>query len=149
MNATRRSVLMTFAAFGMATQERAFADPQRRGDAPPQAPAQAQPDVEAAKKELPVALNALVNFEVARRGARLTTEGVKALDSFVLKGVETLDKRGELINVFAVSTAIDGARRFGNEIVNEANRAKQNIKEIGASIVMATRERLCPMYPFC
>jgi hypothetical protein len=147
MNATRRTVLMTFAAMGV-TPEGAFAA-QRRGDAPAQGPAQAQPDVDAARKELPTVLNALVRFEVARRGGRLLEDAVRAVDAFVQKGVDTLAAKGELVNVFAVSTAIDGARRFGNELVTEANRASQNLKEIGASIVTAASKRLCPMYPFC
>src|SRR5689334_5104221 len=133
MDSTRRKAALTLPGLVLVTPHGALA--QTRGAAP--APAAAQPDVETARKELPVALNALFRFEVARRGARVGAEGLRAADSFLQKGVDTLANRNELINVLAVSAAIDGARRLGNEVVTEAARLGQNLKDIGASAVAA------------
>jgi hypothetical protein len=117
---------------------------QQRGVPPP-----AQPDIEATAKALRDALTALAQFEITRRAAQLAEDGAKALSGVVADGVTTLTKRGELLNTFAASVAIDGARRLGIEIVTEAIRLNGNLKSIGAQAVMATQKRLCPMYPFC
>ena len=58
-------------------------------------------------------MNGLVRFEVVRRGAQLGSEAVKEVEYFVGGGVDQLLKRNEVGNSFAVSLAIDGARRFG------------------------------------
>jgi hypothetical protein len=91
----------------------------------------------------------LVQFEVVRRGGRLLEEGKQAVDSFVQGGVKTLVERGEDGNGYAISIAIDGARRFGNEVVNEAIRLEKSIREIGTAVVTSVTKRVCPMYPFC
>jgi hypothetical protein len=107
------------------------------------------PDSEATAKQLGTTLIALVTFEVNRRGGQLAPDAVKEVNSVVNDGVDRLTKQKQLFNTFSISVAIDNARRFGNEIVNEAIQRKADLKKIGADIIKATHDRLCPMYPFC
>ena len=98
---------------------------------------------------LTVALNALVTFEVVRRGGQLTVDGADVVKSTVGDGVTRLRKDNALSDTFAVSMAIDAARRFGAAIVTIVNQQKANLKKINAENVKATLKKLCPMYPFC
>jgi hypothetical protein len=98
---------------------------------------------------LTVALNALVTFEVVRRGGQLTVDGADLVKSTVGDGVTRLRKDNALSDTFAVSMAIDAARRFGVAIVTIVNQQKANLKKINAENVKATLKKLCPIYPFC
>ena len=137
MNLTRRSALILVATADFSK----IADAQQ-AQAPPA-------DPEAMARELRSALNGLVLYEVARRGAALANDGVKQVDSIVGDGVQKMQSKKEINDIYLVSIAIDGARRLGAEIVNDARNARENLKQIGAKSVQATRDHLCPLYPFC
>jgi hypothetical protein len=141
MDLTRRRVVLLLAAvdgFSLA------ADAQ---DQPSQT--KLSPDPKATAGALRNVLGGLVRYEVVRRGARLAPPAEKEVDSIAGAGTDQLLKRNEIANAFAVSIAIDGARRLGVEIVNEAVRTKENLQQIGAKVVQAAREKVCPLFPFC
>lgn len=137
MNPLRRRILFALPAFAV------FAQELLQGQGTP------SPDPEATATQLRTVLIALVTFEVNRRGGQLASDAVKEVNSVVNDGVNRMSKEKQLFNTFSISVAIDNARRFGTEIVNEALQRKADLKKIGADIVKATHDRLCPMYPFC
>ena len=141
MDLTRRGLLTFLSAAVLPPGLRA-----QRGQ--PKAPAP-QPDPEAMAKELRDSLNGLVRYEIARRGGALDSAGSNEVSVFVGQGVQRLQDKKDIANPYAVSSAIDAARRLGVEIYNQARSLGENLKQIGAGSVRAATKLLCPMYPFC
>jgi hypothetical protein len=141
MKLRRRELILLFAAVDAASQVPGA--PERPVQQPP------PPNPEATADVLRNVLGGLVRYEVVRRGAGLAAPAEKEVDSFISGGVNQLLKRNEIANDFVVSIAIDGARRFGGEIVVQAIRAKENLKNISAGIVQNARSTVCPLFPFC
>jgi hypothetical protein len=93
-------------------------------------------------------LRSLVRFEVARRRARLGDDGVNEVDKIIQQSVKKM-KDAEITSVYIINMMLDEARRFGNELVTEAQNEKADVQAIGAKIVSAVKSRLCPIFPFC
>ena len=136
---TRRQLIASLAVAGAASP--ILVNAQGRESQPP--------DPKEAADELRRALKGLVRFQLAQRGAAFGDDGAAAADAFVDKGVSRIVEGKDITNGYVIGIAIDGARRFGNEIVTEAQRAKDSLRAIHAGIVSAVAKRICPMFPFC
>ncbi len=98
---------------------------------------------------LQLVLSRLVQFELLARRAALSTDGAGAVVSLVEMGVKKLQTQEQIRDDFAVSIAIDGARRIGDAIYQQARRAGGDMERIGETVVQAAHKAVCPLYPFC